>query len=99
MEKTNITSIYKNKGSRLDLDIDRGIFNVSKVRSIMDKLIYNDFCDLIDENMSDSNIGARRNRNIRDNLFVVYGVINFAIEEELDVDVTLYDLTQCFDSM
>ena len=35
---TDITSIYKSKGEKSDLDNDRGIFGVSKVRSIIEKL-------------------------------------------------------------
>ena len=53
---TNITSLYKNKGSRQDLDNDRGIFTVTCLRSMVDKLIYNDYYDIIDSNMSDSNV-------------------------------------------
>ena len=49
--------------------------------------------------MSDSNVGGRKARNIRDNLFIVYGVINFAIKENLKVDINLYDIAKCFDSM
>ena len=82
----------------MDLNSDRGIFNVSKVRSIIDKLLYNDFYDIIDKNMSDSNVGARKDRNIRDNLFVAYAVINNAIFTKTDVDITLFDISQCFDS-
>ena len=99
MELTNISSIYKKKGSKSDLNNDRGVFNVMTIRSIIDNLLYNDFYDKIDSSMSDSNVGGRRNRNIRDNLFIVYGVINYVIEEGLDVDMTLYDLAKCFDSM
>ena len=50
---TDITSIYKNKGEKSDLDNDRGIFGVSKVRSIIDKLVYNDTYDEIDDSMSE----------------------------------------------
>ena len=57
-------------------------------------MIYNDFYDEIDSSMSDSNVGGRKNRNIRDNLFKVY-----ALEEKKEVDLTLYDLAKCFDSM
>ena len=39
MELMSITSIYKNKGVRNDLGNERGIFNVSKVRYILDKAI------------------------------------------------------------
>ena len=72
MEKTvpeflrtpDITTIYKNKGEKMKLQNDRGIFKLSVIRTIMDTMIYNDEYEKIDENMSDSNIGARKNRNI-----------------------------------
>ena len=70
-----------------------------KARSIIDNLIYNDYYEIIDQNMSDSNVGGRRDRNIRDNLFIVYGIINFALKEKLEIDLNLYDLAKCFDSM
>ena len=70
-----------------------------KARSIIDNLIYNDYYDIIDNNMSDSNVGGRKDRNIRDNLFIVYGIINFALKEKMEVELNLYDLAKCFDSM
>ena len=39
---TDITSIYKLKGEKSELDNDRGIFGVSKIRSILEKLVYQD---------------------------------------------------------
>ena len=99
MEYTNITSIFKNKGSKTDLNNDRGVFTVMTVRSVIDNLIYNDFYDIIDKNMSDSNVGGRKERNIRDNLFIVNGIINYARQENLEVDINLYDIAKCFDSM
>ena len=99
MQLTNITSIFKKKGSKTDLNNDRGVFNVMTVRSIIDNLIYSDFYDIMDNNMSDSNVGGRKNRNIRDNLFIVNGVINFARQEKLEIDINLYDIAKCFDSM
>ena len=99
LEWTNISSIYKNKGVKTDLNNDRGVFNVMTVRSIIDNLMYNDFYDIIDQNMSDSNVGGRKERNIRDNLFIVYGVINYALQNNIEVDLNLYDLAKCFDSM
>ena len=64
MEWTNISSIYKSKGVKTDLNNDRGVFNIITVRSIIDNLMYNDYYDIIDQNMSDSNVGGRRQRNI-----------------------------------
>ena len=99
VQLSNITSIYKNRGSKSDLDSDRGVFNVATVRSIIDKLVYNDYYDLVDMNMSDSNVGGRRGRNIRDNLFIINGVINYALKEKIAIDINLYDIAKCFDAI
>ena len=96
---TDITSIYKLKGPKCELDSDRGIFGVSKVISIIDKIIYHDTYETIDDAMSDSNVGGRKFRNIRDNLFVIYATINEAIRTKKSIDVQFYDLSKCFDSM
>ena len=50
--------------------------------------------------MSDSNIGGRKNRNIRDHLFILYGVINSVIHgNEECVDIQIYDIKKAFDSL
>ena len=57
MKEVQITSILKNKLKRKsDLSNERGIFNLNKVRSILDKLIYQDKYEHIDSSMSDSNV-------------------------------------------
>ena len=81
------------------MDSDRGIFGACKVRSILEKLIYQDEYEKIDDNLSDSNAGGRKERNIRDNLFVIYAVINKAIKNKKAVEIQFYDLSNCFDSM
>ena len=40
LQLANITTIYKKKGSRFDLENDRGIFTLSIFRKIIDRLIY-----------------------------------------------------------
>jgi hypothetical protein len=80
MTLSNITTIYKNNGSRLDLENDRGIFILTTMKKILDKLIYSDNYDDIDDHMTDSNIGARKKRNIRNHLMIIYGVINSVIK-------------------
>jgi hypothetical protein len=73
---------------------------VVKLRSILDKLVYEDNYQIIDKNMSCSNIGARKNRNIRDHLFVVNAVLNDAIQtKKEDIDIQIYDVSKCFDKM
>ena len=78
----NITMIWKGKGSKKDMVNQRGIFGVVTLHYILDKLIYNAEYENIDKNMSDSNVGARKDRNIRDNMFVLNGIINSAVNKE-----------------
>ena len=63
VQMANITTIYKRSGSRHDLKSDRGIFSLSIWRKIIDKMIYLEKYPLIDQNMSDSNVGARKQKN------------------------------------
>ena len=93
---TDITSIWKLKGEKSNLENDRGIFGVSKIRAIIEKLVYEDIYKEIDENMSDSNVGARKKRNIRDNLFVLNATIYDAIRNKTDIDIQFYDISKCF---
>ena len=61
-QPSNISSLYKNCGRKDDLSNDRGVFNVVKLRSILDRLSYNDNYDLIDKSMSCSNVGTRKSQ-------------------------------------
>ena len=100
LELCNISSIWKLKGPRNQFSSYRGIFRVSIFRAILDRLIYNDEYGNIDSNLTDSNVGARKMRNIRDNIFVLNAITNSrknTPEEALDMQV--YDVEQCFDSL
>ena len=98
---SNISSIWKRKGEKSNLDNDRGIFCVNKIRSILDKIIYNDYHGTIDASMSCSNIGGRKNRNIREHLFVINGIMNDVINNKntKEIDVEIYDAEKCFDKL
>ena len=95
----NITSIFK-KGKRDNFDNYRGVFRVMVLRSILDRIVYNDIYPVIDSNLSDANVGARKGRNVRDNLFVLYAIIN-SIKKggEEACDLGVYDVEKCFDSL
>ena len=88
------------KGSRNDFDCYRGIFGVPVFRCILDTLIYNDEYKNIDINLTDSNVGARKQRNIRDNIFVMNAIINsISKENEEALDCQVFDIEKCFDSL
>ena len=98
---STITSIWKKKGDQTNLDNDRGLFNVTKIRSILDKLIYNDIYKSVDQNMSNSNIGARKDRNIRDHIFVINAILNEASNgpNKTALDLQIFDVSKCFDKL
>ena len=100
LEVYDISSIYKQNGRRNTFESYRGIFRVPIFRAILDRLIYNDEYDGIDENLSDSNVGARQSRNIRDNNFILNAITNSVVNGGEDpVDVQLFDIDKCFDSL
>ena len=100
MHYANIVSIYKGKGEKTDFENDRGIFIINIFRSIVMKMVYKDTYSLVDGNMSDSNVGARKNKNIRNHIFVLNGIINEAVNSKgMAIEIEVLDYKQCFDSM
>ena len=98
--KQNISTIYKNKGSRLEMDNDRGIFILTTLKKILDKLIFFEKQEDIDLHMSDSNIGARKGRHVKNHLFMIHGIINSVIKgNQSCIDIQIYDLVKAFDAL
>ena len=96
-----ITAIPKKHKSPLNLESQRGICLVPKLRSVFLKLLYNSIIGVIEDNLSPSNIGARKGRSPRDHLFVLYAVINETLKRKdgCSIDLVFYDVTQCYDSL
>ena len=74
--KIFITSIPKKQKSPLNLEFERGIFLVPKLRVVLVKLIFNSIISDIENDLTNSNIGSRKGKSPRDHLFVVHSVIN-----------------------
>ena len=50
--------------------------------------------------MSDSNIGARKRKNIRNHIFILNGIINETLNNKKKaIDIVILDYKQCFDGM
>ena len=63
-------------------------------------MLYNDLYPELELNMSNSNIGAMKKKNIRNHLFIVYGIINSVVRGESPcVDIQIFDLKKCFDAL
>ena len=100
LQLCNITSLYKQKGPHNEFGSYRGIFRVQVFRNILERVIYNDEYKTIDSNLTDCNVGARKKRNIRDNIYVPNAIMNDAINGTKEpVDIAMYDIEKCFDSL
>ena len=50
--------------------------------------------------MSDSNIGASKFRNIRDQLIIIHGIINSVVRGgQSFIEIQIYDIEKCFDAL
>ena len=64
------------------------------------KGVWSEVYDTLDENMSDSNVGGRKKKNIRNHVSIINGIINDVISGNADlIDVEIIDYRECFDSM
>ena len=75
MCKTTISTIPK-KGPRTELKNERGIFLVNSVRCILMRLLFNSESHMIDSNMSDSNIGGRKDKSCINHIWVLNSIIH-----------------------
>ena len=98
--KKNVTTIYKGKGSKLDLDNERGIFVGTVPNTILQKLLHKSIYDTIDSNLGDSNVGGRKGMNIRSHSFIVNSIIHeTATTNSKPVDILILDYAKAFDAM
>ena len=100
MNKVNVTTVPK-KGSRLLLTNERGIFRVSIIRCILMRLIYKTKYSKIDQNISDCQMGARKRKGCKNNIFIINGIIHEVMKSIKMKPVVLqqYDYSQMFDSI
>ena len=96
MNYANITTVPK-QGSRIEPRNERGIFRVAVVRYILMRLKY----PTIDRNMSDCQMGARKKKGCKNNIFIINGIIHEVMKSKKMSPVLLqiYDYQQMFDSI
>ena len=98
MKIADISEIYKGKGSKNELKSERGIFIVSTYRSIFMKLLFKDKYQQIENNMSSSQIGARKKVNVRNHLWILNSIIQDVLKKK-SIDLKQLDIRQCFDGL
>ena len=101
LKLADVATIYKGKGSKTDLKNDRGIFLVTVFRSILMRLIYRDTYEILNQNISDSQVGGIKGKSVRNHIWVLNGVICDVLSKKNKnpIDLQIYDYKQCFDSL
>ena len=99
LQLSNVSTIYKGKGSKQNVVNLRGIFKLPIVRNILDRMIYFDDKDIIKSSMGQFQVGNQCERNIRDHTLIVHAVINEAQRTNAQIDILFTDIKQCFDAM
>ena len=100
MNYANITTVPK-KGPKIDLQNQRGIFRVSVIRSILMRMIYNSKYAKIDRQISDGQMGARKGKGCKSNIWIINGIIHETLQDKKTKPIMLqiYDYCQMFDSI
>ena len=100
MNLANITTVPK-KGSKIELKNQRGIFRVSVIRAILMRMIYNSKYSVIDKNISDCQMGARKGKGCKTNIWMINGLIHETLHNKKKKPIVLqiYDYKQMFDSV
>ena len=94
-----ITTMFKKKGSWKKLDNYRGIFIVTILQLIYEKVLKNRISGVLQKNMSKFQNGGVKGKSVTDNLFILKGIIDHSKYLGKGVFITLYDteniLTVC----
>ena len=100
MLKTTISTIPK-KGTQTELKNERGIFLVNSVRGVFMRLMFNSEYEMINNNMSDSNIGGRKDKSCINLIWVINQIIQDQLQYKSNPPIIFqqYDYQQMFDSM
>ena len=99
MKTVNVAMLPKpGKPGLHGLENQRGVFLISVFRSILMKLLLKDEYKTLDNFMTDSNIGGRKNKRIQDHIFIVNGILfeNNKVKNSKALSVCIYNCKQCF---
>ena len=94
----DITTLYKNKGSKKELVNYRGIFITIIVKKIFENMIKERMKEPL-EKVDKHQGGSRTNRSPPDNLFLLYGCIDHQKYKNKPLYITAYDFEQAFDAL
>ena len=99
LRTAHITMIHK-KDNKLDLRNWRGIFVTSVIRTIFMKILHGQSYEKVASSMTNSQIGAKKNKSVRDHLYVLNSIIGDVLSsvKKTPIVLTVMDYKQMFDS-
>lgn len=96
----NIIHLYKNKGDKAQCDNHRGISLLSIAGKIFARILLNRISKhLLDDVVSESQCGFRKQRGTVDMIFAVRQLQEKCIEQHKDLHLLFIDLTKAFDTV
>ena len=76
------------------------VFEGTVPNTVMQKLVLKDTYEIIDENIGDSNVGARKGQNIRSHVWMVNSVMHeHATTKSKPIEISIMDYRKAFDIM
>ena len=100
LQKINIKSIYKGKGSTAELKNHRGIFIGNAVLKILESLIHNRAAPVTEKSgFTESQIGGRKSRGIYDHIFTLRSIMDEYKYLKSPIILEFIDLVKAFDKM
>ena len=99
LKMVNVTILHKRK-CKIILSNWRCIFVSNVLRTILMKMIHERTYKKVDNNMTDSQIGARKNKSVRNHLFVLNSIISdvMSSKKKEPIDLNIMDFKQMFDA-
>ena len=92
LRTAHITMIHK-KDNKLDLRNWRGIFVTSVIKTIFMKILHGQSYEKVASSMTNSQIGAKKNKSVRDHLYVLNSIISDVLSsvKKTPIDLTVMD--------
>ena len=99
LRTAHVTLLHKKK-CRTEFNNWTSIFVCSVLRTILMKLIYGRTYETVDASMTDSQIGARKKKSVRNHLFVLNSIISDVMSsvKKEPIDLNVMDFKQMFDA-
>ena len=97
-ERLRINSVHK-KGSKKDLENQRGLFLTNIVSKIVERIINNKNKERVMKTISPFQCGGKKNRSSSDNLFMLNSIIQYFKIKKENLYILFTDLKKCFDKL